>query len=386
MDFDLPDQALELQALCRDFANKHIEPNAEKWSESETFPSDVFLKMGELDLTGILIPEEYGGTDLGYVAYVAAMEAIGAADQSFAAAWNAHSTIASLPLLAYGTEEQKDKWLRPLAAGTHIGAFGLTEPTAGSDAAGIRTTARPDGDGWRINGAKVFITNAGTDISLGVTVLALTGESSSGAKQFGTFFVPTGTDGYTVGQPLRKIGWHAMDTRELIFDDCWVSGEHMIGEQGNGLRQFLDVLDGGRISVAALGLSLAQAALDMALLYATQREQFGRSLSQFQAIQHKLADMATEIAAARSLVYRSAWLADNGRPFCQAAAMAKLYASEVANRAASAAVQIHGGYGYVRESRISRFYADAKILEIGEGTSEIQRNVIARTLIKAVQQ
>lgn len=385
MDLDLPAEAIELQKLCRDFAEKEIEPYAESWSEEERFPSDVFLKMGELDLTGLLIPHEYGGTDAGYVSYVTAMEAIGAADQSFAAAWNAHSTIASLPLAVFGTEEQKKNWLIPLASGRNIGAFGLTEPTAGSDASGIRTTARQDAGGWLVNGAKMFITNAGTEVSLGVTLLAVTGTNDDGSKRFGTFFVPTGTDGYTVGRPLRKLGWHGMDTRELIFDNCWIPAENLIGEEGNGLRQFLDVLDGGRISVAALGLSLAQEALDLASVHATQREQFGKRLADFQAVQHKLADMATEVEAARSLVYRAAWLADNGRPFGKEAAMAKLYASEVANRAASASVQIHGGYGYIRESKISRFYADAKVLEIGEGTNEIQRNVIARTVIRSVR-
>nr|WP_305082288.1 acyl-CoA dehydrogenase family protein [Nocardia sp. XZ_19_231] len=383
MDLELPGEAIELQKLCRDFAATEIEPHAESWSEQERFPAEVFLKMGELDLTGLLIPEEYGGTDAGFVAYVAAMEAIGAADQSFAAAWNAHSTIASLPLAAFGTDEQKQKWLTPLASGTHIGAFGLTEPTAGSDAAGIRTSARRDSDGWLINGTKMFITNAGTEVSLGVTILAATGTNPDGSKRFGTFFIPTGTPGYTAGSKLKKIGWHAMDSRELVFDNCWIPAENLIGEEGNGLRQFLDVLDGGRISVAALALSLAQRALDLAATHAGQREQFGRPLTAFQAIQHKLADMATEVEAARALVYRAAWLADNGRPFGQAAAMAKLYASEVANRAASESVQIHGGYGYMRESTISRFYADAKILEIGEGTNEIQRNVIARHVIRA---
>jgi len=383
MDLDLPSEALELQKLCRDFAEKEIEPYAESWSEQERFPSEVFLKMGELDLTGLLIPEEYGGTGVGYVPYVAAMEAIGAADQSFAAAWNAHSTIAVLPLATFGTQEQKLTWLTPLAKGTHIGAFGLTEPTAGSDAAGIRTTARRDGDGWLINGNKMFITNAGTEISLGVTILAVTGTSDNGSKRFGTFYVPTGTQGYSVSRPLKKIGWHAMDTRELIFEDCWIPDGNLIGDEGNGLRQFLDVLDGGRISVAALALSLAEQALELATAHAGRREQFGKPLSAFQAVQHKIADMATEVEAARGLVYRAAWLADNGRPFGKAAAMAKLYASEVANRAASAAVQIHGGYGYIRESKISRLYADAKILEIGEGTNEIQRNVIARHVLRA---
>lgn len=383
MDLDLPAEALELQKLCRDFAEREIEPHAESWSEEERFPSDVFLKMGELDLTGLLVPAEYGGTDAGYVTYVAAMEAIGAADQSLAACWNAHSTIASLPLVVFGTEEQKSKWLAPLAQGTHIGAFGLTEPTAGSDASGIRTTARRDGDGWLINGTKMFITNAGTEISLGVTILAVTGTNTDGGKRYGTFFVPTGTEGYSVGNSMKKLGWHAMDSRELIFENCWIPAENLIGEEGNGLRQVLDVLDGGRISVAALALSLAAEALELATTHAVQREQFGKPLSAFQAVQHKLADMATEVEAARALVYRAAWLADNGRPFGQAAAMAKLYASELANRAASASVQIHGGYGYVRESKISRFYADAKVLEIGEGTNEIQRNLIARNVIRA---
>ncbi|WP_433526205.1 acyl-CoA dehydrogenase family protein [Nocardia pseudovaccinii] len=385
MDLDLPAEAIELQKLCRDFAEREIEPHAESWSEQERFPSEVFLKMGELDLTGLLVAPEYGGTDAGFVSYVAAMEMIGAADQSLAACWNAHSTIASLPLATFGTAEQKAKWLTPLASGTHIGAFGLTEPTAGSDAAGIRTTAKCDGDGWLINGTKMFITNAGTEISLGVTILAVTGTDDDGTRRYGTFFVPTGTPGYTVGHPMKKLGWHAMDSRELIFDDCWIPGENLIGDEGNGLRQFLDVLDGGRISVAALALSLAQEALDLAATHASQREQFGKTLSAFQAVQHKLADMATEVEAARALVYRAAWLADQGRPFGQAAAMAKLYASEVANRAASASVQIHGGYGYMRESKISRFYADAKILEIGEGTNEIQRNVIARYVARSAR-
>jgi short/branched chain acyl-CoA dehydrogenase len=380
MDFDLPEETTALQRMCRAFAAKEIEPFAAEWSEKEHFPVDVFHKLGELGLMGMLIDEAYGGANAGFVSYVAAMEALGSADQSVAAGWNAHSTIASLPLAAFGTEEQKQRWLVPLATGRNIGAFGLTEPTAGSDAAAIRTQARHDRDGWVLNGTKMFISNAGTEMSLGVTVLAITGDAERGKKRFGTFFVPDGTPGYEKGQRLRKLGWHALDTRELIFTDCWIPDDHLIGEEGNGLRQFLEVLDAGRISVAALGLSLAQTALDLAVRYANEREQFGTRLNRFQAVSHKLADMATEVEAARSLVYRAAWLGDQGRPFSKEAAMAKLYSSEVANRAASASLQIHGGYGYIRESAISRFYADAKILEIGEGTSEIQRNVIARAL------
>lgn len=380
MDLDLPEEAVAVQKLCRDFAAREIAPHAADWSERAYFPVEIFRKLGELGLMGMLVDERYGGSNAGLVSYVAAMEALGAVDQSVASAWNAHSTIATLPLSAFGTEEQKQRWLVPLATGTNIGAFALTEPTAGSDAAGIRTTARLGERGWVLNGTKMFISNAGTELSLGVTVLAVTGTSEGGKKRYGTFFVPDGTPGYGKGRPLRKLGWHAMDTRELVFTDCVVPADHLIGMEGNGLRQFLEVLDAGRISVAALALSLAQAALDLAVRHAGHRHQFGRPLSGFQAVGHKIADMATEVEAARGLVYRAAWQGDQGRPFSREAAMAKLYASEVANRAASASVQIHGGYGYVRESAISRFYADAKILEIGEGTSEVQRNVIAKML------
>jgi alkylation response protein AidB-like acyl-CoA dehydrogenase len=380
MDLDLPEETVALQRMCREFAAKEIEPYASAWSEAEHFPAEVFGKLGELGLMGMLVDEAYGGSNAGYVSYVAAMEALGGADQSVAAAWNAHSTIATLPLATFGTEEQKQRWLVPLATGRNIGAFGLTEPSAGSDAASIRTQARRDRGGWVLDGTKMFISNAGTPMSLGVTVLAVTGVSADGRKRYGTFFVPDETRGYAKGTPLRKLGWHAMDTRELVFTDCWIPDDHLIGEEGNGLRQFLEVLDAGRISVAALGLSLAQTALALACRYAQEREQFGTPLVRFQAVSHKLADMATEIEAARALVYRAAWLGDQGRPFGKEAAMAKLYASEVANRAASASLQIHGGYGYIRESTIARFYADAKVLEIGEGTNEIQRNVIARAL------
>ncbi len=380
MDFSLTEDQLALKQLCHDFAAKEIAPHAAEWWDKEVFPSHVFMAMGELGLMGLLVPEQYGGTNAGAVAYVAAMEEIGAADQSVAAAWNAHTTIASLPLLAFGTEEQKQRWLRPLAEGRRLGAFGLTEPEAGSDAAGIRTRAVRDGNEWVINGTKMFISNAGTEISLGVTILAVTGENDDGSKRYGSIFIPDGTPGYRKGEHLKKVGWHSLDTRELVFDDCRVPADHLVGEEGHGLRQFLDVLGAGRISVAALSLSLASAALTMALDYATERRQFGRPISQFQAIQHKLADMATEVEAARWLVFRAAWLYDAGLPYAKEAAMAKLYASEVANRVVSEAVQVHGGYGFMREYPIARFYCDAKILEIGEGTNEIQRSVIARAL------
>ncbi|GAA3204315.1 acyl-CoA dehydrogenase family protein [Actinocorallia longicatena] len=380
MDLDLPAEIVDLQDMCRDFAAKEITPHAARWSEEGYFPCELFRRLAGLELMGMLVPEEYGGTDAGMVAYVAVMEELGAADQSVAAAWNAHSTIASLPLAAFGTEEQKQRWLRPLATGEKIGAFGLTEPGAGSDAAGIATRAERSRDGWLINGTKMFISNAGTDMSLGVTLLAVTGTTEGGARRYGTFFVPDGAEGYAKGRRLEKLGWHALDTRELVFTDCRVPEDHLIGVEGDGLRQFLAVLDRGRISVAALAMSLAKTALRLAVEHAGARWQFGRPLTAFQGVSHKIADMATEYEAARALVYRAAWLADRGRPFATEAAMAKLYASEVANRAASHSLQIHGGYGYIRESEISRFYADAKILEIGEGTNEIQRNVIARAL------
>jgi short/branched chain acyl-CoA dehydrogenase len=382
VDFDLPEETRALQEMVREFAAREITPHAAQWSEDEEFPTQVFTRLGELGLMGMLVPETYDGAGSDMVSYVAVMEQLGAADQSVASSWNAHSTIGSLPLLAYGTEEQKRRWLTPLARGEAMGAFALTEPDAGSDAAGITTTARREDGGWIVNGTKMFITNAGTAISQGVTLLAVIDRDENGRKRYGTFYVPTDTPGYTTGRKLKKLGWHAMDTRELIFTDCWIPEEHLIGEEGGGLRQFLSVLDKGRISVAALGLSLAKAALALAVGHAKERHQFGRPLTAFQAIAHKLADMGTELEAARLMVYRAAWLADQGRPHAKEAAMAKLYASEVATRAASQAVQIHGGYGYIRESEISRFYADAKILEIGEGTNEIQRNVIAKALVR----
>ncbi|WP_293780107.1 acyl-CoA dehydrogenase family protein [uncultured Aeromicrobium sp.] len=382
MDFSLSPETLAVRDLCRAFATEKIAPHADRWSRDHTFPVEVFRQMGDLGLMGMLIAEEYGGADAGYVTYVTAMEEIGKADQSVASSWNAHCTIASLPLARFGTPEQKERWLRPLATGTHIGAFGLTEPTAGSDAASIRTRARRDAGGWVIDGTKMFISNAGTEMSLGVTILAVTGESD-GRKQYGTFFIPAGTEGFTMGAPLDKLGWNAGDTRELVFDQCWVSDDHLIGDEGRGLKQFLEVLDGGRISVAALSLSLAQACLDLALRQVQDRHQFGRPLHGFQAVRHKIADMATGVETARWMVYRAAWLADSGQPFSREAAIAKLYASEMANRVASDSLQLHGGYGFMRESAIARFYSDAKILEIGEGTSEIQRDVIARRMLGA---
>ncbi len=375
MNFELTDEQRSLQGLCRDFAKKEILPHRDEWNTSGRFPVEVFRKMAELGLMGLLVPEDYGGTGVGAVAYVAAMEEIGKADQSVAAMWNAHLTIGSLPLLYFGTEEQKRRWLVPLARGERLGAFGLTEPEAGSDARAIRTSARPDGDGWVINGTKMFISNAGTEMSQGVVLLVVTGE-----REYSAFMVPRGTAGFQVGRLIPKIGWHAVDTRELVFENCRVPADHMIGARGVGLRQFMQALAVGRISIAALSLGLGQACLEVALEYARQRKQFGRPISQFQAIQLKLADMATAVENARLITYKAAWLYDQGREYAREAAMAKLYASDTAMHAAMEAVQIHGGYGYTDEFVVSRYFRDAKLLQIGEGTNEIQRLVIARLL------
>lgn len=380
MDFTLASEEQALADLCRDFAEGEIAPNAARWSEEERCPTEVLKHMGELGLMGLLVPEEYGGAGVSTVALVAAMQEIGRADQSLASAWQAHLTIGSLPLLQFGDEEQKQRWLRPLAEGQALAAFALTEAGAGSDAGGIRTRAVPDGDGWRINGRKMFISNAGTDLSFGVTLLARVGEEAAGGNRFASFVVERGTPGYSQGNKLRGIGWRALDTRELVFDDVHIPGDHLVGDPDRGLAQFLSILEVGRISIAALSVSLAQAVLEMSMAYAKQRNQFGRPIGDFQAIQFKLADIATETEAARWLTYRAAALRDAGKPFRKEAAMAKLKASRVAHWAASEAVQIHGGYGYMMEQPVARFFCDSKVLEIGEGTNEIQHLVIAREL------
>jgi short/branched chain acyl-CoA dehydrogenase len=379
VDFTLAPEEQALADLCRDFADGEIRPNAARWSQEERCPVEVLRHMGELGLMGLLVPEEYGGAGVSTVAFVAAMQEIGRADQSLASAWQAHMTIGSLPLLHFGTEEQKQRWLRPLAEGKALGSFGLTEPGAGSDAAGITTRAVRHGDGWRINGRKMFISNAGTDLSFGVTLLARVGEED-GRSRYASFVVERDTPGYSWGKKLRGIGWRALDTRELVFDDVQVPDDHLVGDADRGLHQFLSVLEVGRISIAALSVSLAQAVLEMSLAYSKEREQFGRPIGQFQAIQFKLADMAAETEAARWLTFRAAALRDAGKPFRREAAMAKMKASRVAVWAASEAVQIHGGYGYMMEHPVARFFSDSKILEIGEGSNEIQHLVIAREL------
>jgi len=383
VDFSLREPERELVALCREFARNEIAPRAPAAWEEGRCPTDLLREMGALGLLGLLVPEEWGGIGMSTVGFVAAMEQIGLADQSVAAAWQAHVTIGSLPLLLFGDDEQRARWLRPLAEGRALGAFGLTEPDAGSDARGIRTRAERRDGGWVINGRKTFISNAGTDMSFGVTLLARTGaaEGAGGeGPRYASFVVEKGTPGFTMGPKLRGIGWRGLDTRELFFDEVWVPADHQVGDPAMGLSQFLRTLEVGRISIAALSLSLTQAVLDLATEYARQRVQFGQPISKFQAVQFKLADMATELEAARWLTYRAASLRDAGAPFEKEAAMAKLKASRVAAWAASEAVQIHGGLGYMLDTPVARFYCDAKVLEIGEGTNEIQHMVIARTL------
>jgi short/branched chain acyl-CoA dehydrogenase len=375
MDLELTAEQRQLQVLCRDFARDVIAPRAEEWNLAHTFPCDVFQQMGELGLCGPLVPEKYGGSAVGMVGYVVAMEQLGQGDQSLAAGWNAHCTIGTLPILDHGTEEQKQRWLLPLTRGEALGAFALTEPAGGSDARALETRVTYDDGHVVVDGRKCFISNAGTPISYGVVTL---GKDPAG--DFVSVVVPRDAPGYTQGNPYRKIGWHALDTREQIFDHVRLPQDHVLGGRGTGLRAFLASLDAGRISIAALSLSLAKAALEEALAYAKQRVQFGQPISKHQAIQFKLARMAASIESARLLTYQAAWLYDAGKPYKKEAAIAKLVASETATSCASEAVQIHGGYGYILDSKVARLYLDSKVLEIGEGTNEIQHLVIARQL------
>jgi short-chain 2-methylacyl-CoA dehydrogenase len=324
---------------------------------------------------GMTIPEEYGGGGADTVAYAIAVEELTRVDSSVAITMAAHHSLGTLPIYYFGNEEQKQRWLPELASGKKLAAFGLTEPDAGSDAGATRTHAELRDGQWVVNGSKIFITNAGTDITACVTITARTGDD-----EVSNLIVPNGTAGYDISKPMKKLGWRASDTRELSFKDCALPEENLLGPRGQGFRQFLEILDGGRISVAAMGVGLAQGAYDLAFAYAQERKQFGQPISRFQAVQFRLADMATEIEAGRALVYKAAWLKDQDRDFALAAAQAKLYTGELSNRAANWALQIHGGYGYMDEYAISRLYRDQKILEIGEGTNEVQRMVIARQL------
>jgi short-chain 2-methylacyl-CoA dehydrogenase len=375
LSYDLSEEHRLFRETVREFAEGEIAPQAEALDREGRFPLDLVAKAAELGLLGIPIPAEWEGAGADTLAYAIAIEELARVDQSFAITVAAHTSLGTQPINLYGTEEQKRRWLPRLASGRGLGAFGLTEPGAGSDAGATRTTARLEGGEWVVDGAKMFITNAGTAMSALVTITARTG-----ADEISNIVIENGTGGYSQSEPLKKMGWRSSDTRELVFEGCRVPADHLLGPRGNGFRQFLEILDGGRISVAALGLGAAQGAYEMSLRYAREREQFGRPIGRFQAIQFKLADMATEIEAARNLVYKAAWLKDAGRDFAQVAAMAKLYTGELSRRVCNEAVQIHGGYGFMDEYPVSRFYRDQKVLEIGEGTNEVQRLVIARSL------
>ncbi|HET6656423.1 MAG TPA: acyl-CoA dehydrogenase family protein [Gaiellaceae bacterium] len=375
MDFDLSDDHRLLRQTVREFAEERVAPVADELDREHRFPYEIVEALGELGLMGIPIPEEHGGGGGDTLAYALAVEELTRIDSSVAITVAAHTSLGTMPILLFGSDEQKERWLPDLASGRRLAAFGLTEPEAGSDAGATRTSAELREGSWVVNGSKIFITNAGTDVTAFVTITARTGED-----EISNIVVPNGSEGYELSEPMQKMGWRASDTRELSFQDCAVPEDHLLGERGSGLRQFLEILDGGRISVAAMGLGLAQGAFDLASAYARERHQFGQPIGKFQAIQFQLADMATEIEAGRNLVYKAAWLKDQGRPFAQAAAIAKLYTGELANRVVNSALQIHGGYGFMDEYAISRLYRDQKVLEIGEGTNEIQRLVIARGL------
>jgi short-chain 2-methylacyl-CoA dehydrogenase len=377
MDFDLTQEQRSLRDSIVEFARRELNDDVVERDKSGTFSWNSWKKCADLGLLGLPVPEDYGGTGADALTTMVALEALGYActDNGLIFSINAQMWACETPIVRFGTEEQRRRWLPELASGGRLAAFGLTEPGAGSDAGATRTTAETRDGSWVVNGSKIFITNAGTDITWGVTITARTGED-----EISNLVVENGTPGYTISAPMKKLGWRASDTRELSFEECAVPEGNLLGERGQGFRQFLEILDGGRISVAAMGVGLAQGAYDLALAYSKEREQFGKPIAAFQAVQFKLADMATEIDAGRWLVYRAASLKDRGRPFALEAAMAKLYTGELSHRVANWALQLHGGYGYMEESAISRFYRDQKILEIGEGTNEVQRMVIARHL------
>ena len=379
MDLDLSSEHQLLRATIRDFMVKEVAPVVDEHEREHRFPVDVVRRLGEMGWLGIPIPEDEGGAGLDTLAYAIAVEEIGRVWGSLGLIVAAHTSLGCGPLHLAGTKVQKDRYLVPMASGKDIGAYGLTESGAGSDAGGTRTTARRDGDAWVIDGGKRFITNAGQAATYIVT--ARTGTKADGSAEISAFILPADTPGFRVARIEDKLGLHASATGELVFDECRIPADNLLGAQGEGFRTFLKILDGGRISIGALAVGLAQAALDAAIPYAQTREQFGKPIGSFQGVAFMIADMATEIEAARALVWKAAWLKDQGRDYSLAAAEAKLFASEVSSRATNNAIQVHGGYGYVTEYPVERFLRDAKLTEIGEGTSQVQRLVIARKIL-----
>ncbi|MGH2653589.1 MAG: acyl-CoA dehydrogenase family protein [Actinomycetota bacterium] len=380
MDFDLNPEQEEFRKAVRRFAEDVIAPRAEEMDRAGELPMDVVEQMAEMGLFGVPFPEEYGGQGADFLTLVLAIEELARIDSSIAITLEAAVGLGANPIYRFGTEEQKRRWLVPMARGEILGAFGLTEPGGGSDAEATGTTARLEDGQWVINGSKAFITNSGTPISKVATLTAVTGKRDDGSKEISAIIVPMDTPGFTVGRSYRKIGWHASDTHELAFHDCRVPEENLLGERGRGFAQFLAILDEGRVAIAALGVGLAQGALEESVKYANERTAFGRPIGAFQGMQFKIADMQVAVETARLATYKAAWLRDRGRSFKAAASLAKLYASEIAVTCAREAVQVHGGYGFSEEFPVARFYRDSKVLEIGEGTNEIQRILIARDL------
>ena len=379
MDLDLSDEQQQFQKTVRAFVDDVIRPNAERWDEAHELPLDAVAKMGALGLFGLPFPEQYGGSGADFLTLCLAIEEIARVDSSLAITLEAAVGLGAMPVYRFGTEVQKEELLPPLATGEALAAFGLTEPGGGSDAGATLTTAAHSGDEWVVNGSKSFITNAGTDITSFVTVTAVTGEQN-GRKEISTIIVPSGSPGLTVGKQYRKMGWRHSDTRELSFSDCKVPSENLLGERGRGYKNFLKILDDGRIAIAALAVGLAQGCVDESIKYSKERSAFGRQIGSFQALQFKISDMVMKTELARSAYYRAAWLKERGRPYKKEAAIAKLFASETAVEVARDAVQIHGGYGYIEEFPVCRHFRDSKVLEIGEGTSEVMRMIIAREL------
>ena len=380
LNFDLTEEQNLLRQAVRDFAEKEIAPVAQELDEKEEFSVELALKMGDLGLLGCFVPEKYGGSNMGYISYIIAVEELARVDGSQAATIAAGNSLGIGPIYYYGSEEQREEWLPKLCSGKMLAAFGLTEPEAGSDAGGSKTRAELRGDHWVINGSKIFITNSANPLTGVVVVQAITGKKEDGKRELSCLLVPRDAPGFTAREMKKKMMWRSSNTGELFFEDCAVPREDLLGKRGDGFHQMLAILDGGRLSIGAMGLGGAQGAFEMALHYANTRVQFGRPISSFQINAFKLADMAMEVELARNLLYKACWLRENDRPFGREAAMAKLYCSEVMGRCVNHAVQLHGGYGLMKEYKIERFYRDHKLLEIGEGTSEIQRIVIARNI------
>ena len=377
MNFDMTDEQQMIRKMMREFSDEVVAPGAIERDRTKEFPLEIFKQLSEMGMMGLPFPEEFGGAGADTTSFAIVTEELSRGCASTGITYSAHISLGGAPLHLFGTEEQKRKYLTPICTGESFGAFGLTEPNAGSDAGGTQTTAREEGDEFVINGSKVYITNASHAKHLAITAIT---DNKDGKKEISAIIVPTDADGFTIIDNYEKMGLNASNTTELVFDNVRVPKENLLGKRGEGFRQFLVTLDGGRIGIGAMAVGIAQAAFERALKYSKERKQFGKTLSEFQITQFKLADMAMKIELARNMVYKAAWLKDQGRPFTKEAAMCKLYASEIAMEVADEAIQIHGGYGYMKEYEVERYMRDAKLLEIGEGTSEVQRMVISREI------